>query len=482
MKHGYKHGEAGIFKNSKMWKLGLLGLLAALVMGLCGCSAADFSLPSNIDLAPGQTYPLLQAARYQGQEPDAATVTAALAALEGSENFSLDFTSSAPGVVRVDESGLLTAKAPGMAVVRVRCDALDATYEVAVTVVALPDSLSIDQTLALPVGQAQPLNTQIGYAGYGTEAGGAVRYTSLDETIAVVDPSGVVRGVATGETAVVASVEGTSLTATCAVSVGDAVQSVVLSRAALALEQGERMVLAAAVQPQPMGENTPALQWQSSDPAVATVTQDGYVTALAAGAVDITATAGDKTAACRLTVTAPATPESATPEAATPESATPEAATPEAAPEAATPEAAPEAAPEIPAEGLQEEQAEPLLWSEATPESATPEDATPESATPESAAPVPATPESATPESATPESAVPVPATPESATAGSSTPEDATAESATPEDATPETATIEERLEKLNDLANGVGEKLRSALERMFTWAPPDGGAGGQAE
>ena len=42
-------------------KMCLLGLLAALVLMLCGCSASDVHLPEQVDLFQGVSFPLASA-------------------------------------------------------------------------------------------------------------------------------------------------------------------------------------------------------------------------------------------------------------------------------------------------------------------------------------------------------------------------------------------------------------------------------------
>ena len=417
------------YKN-RWWLLALAALLSAL---FCGCSAQEFSLPQAIDLVPGQRYELLRAVRYDGADPETAALMEAaqdpevLGALETAyAPAGADFTSSDPAVAAVDAGGVLTAGQPGTATVTLASEALGARYEVTVTVLDAPEALTMDSAMSLAVGETRPLDATVTPLAAET----AVAYQSANERVATVDPSGVVRGVATGETAIVASVPGSSLTAMCAVQVGDAVQSVSLSRAAVALAPGERTVLAAAVRHG--GGDAPAPAWQSSNERVVTAAQDGTLTAVGEGTALVSVLAGGRQANCLVTVSAPATPESATPETATPESATPESAAPEdvslplyfaamasATPETATPETA-------------------------TPETATPETATPETATPETATPETATPETATPETATPESATPETATPETGTPETATPETATPETATPESATPESAVPED--------------------------------------
>ena len=71
----------------------------------------------------------------------------------------------------------------------------------------------------------------------------------------------------------------------------------------MALVLGEAAVtLTATVKP--ADATDPTVTWTSSNPAVATVDETGKVHAVAAGEATITAQAGDKTATCKVTVTA----------------------------------------------------------------------------------------------------------------------------------------------------------------------------------
>lgn len=82
---------------------------------------------------------------------------------------------------------------------------------------------------------------------------------------------------------------------------GAAVESVALSPDALDLEVGGTAKLAATVLPVNAADKS--VSWASDKPAVATVS-DGTVRAVAEGTCSVTATAGGKTAACAVTVTA----------------------------------------------------------------------------------------------------------------------------------------------------------------------------------
>lgn len=434
-------------------KMCLLGLLAALVLMLCGCSASDVHLPEQVDLFQGDSFPLASAVEWDG-ETDAASAALLLTAA-GDNGITITFESADPAVAVVDEQGIIYGAAAGETTVTVTCPAFGYSAQVAVNVTEPLGGLYMESALDLQPGQTGSLNTML--------PGGdlsSVQYTVDDPAVVSVSADGTVTALSEGIATITATAAGSSLTARCEVVVGTPVQGVQVSRPDAVLDAGQTMVLGARVWP----DNGAEVTWHSSDPAVAEVSADGKVTALTPGTVQIVAEVSGKTAACTLTVNGSATPESATAEtAATPESATPETATAETAatPESATPETA-------------------TAETAATPESATPESAaTPETAvseepvsTPENAAPaegetLPATPETA---AMTPETA----ATPESATPESATPETATAETATLESTTPETSspgaeqTAGESSDTSEDSGGGWLDWLGNALARLF--------------
>ena len=80
-----------------------------------------------------------------------------------------------------------------------------------------------------------------------------------------------------------------------------AVESVTLNKTELTLEVGGEETLTATVTPDNATDKT--VTWSSDNTAVATV-ENGKITAVAAGNATITAKAGDKTAACIVTVNA----------------------------------------------------------------------------------------------------------------------------------------------------------------------------------
>lgn len=434
-------------------KMCLLGLLAALVLMLCGCSASDVHLPEQVDLFQGDSFPLASAVEWDG-ETDAASAALLLTAA-GDNGITITFESADPAVAVVDEQGIIYGAAAGETTVTVTCPAFGYSAQVAVNVTEPLGGLYMESALDLQPGQTGSLNTML--------PGGdlsSVQYTVDDPAVVSVSADGTVTALSEGIANITATAAGSSLTARCEVVVGTPVQGVQVSRPEAVLDVGQTMVLGARVWP----DNGAEVTWHSSDPAVAEVSADGKVTALTPGTVQIVAEVSGKTAACTLTVNGSATPESATAEtAATPESATPETATAETAatPESATPETATAETAATPESATPE--------SAATPETAVPEEpvSTPETASPAEGETLPATPETA---AMTPETA----ATPESATPESATPETATAETATPESTTPETSspgaeqTTGESSDTSEDSGGGWLDWLGNALARLF--------------
>lgn len=86
-----------------------------------------------------------------------------------------------------------------------------------------------------------------------------------------------------------------------------AVTEVKLDKTSATLEIGENVTLVATVSPDNATDKT--VTWTSSDESIATVDENGKVTAVKEGTVIITATCGDKNATCSVTVKANEVPE-----------------------------------------------------------------------------------------------------------------------------------------------------------------------------
>ncbi|WP_369595651.1 Ig-like domain-containing protein [Lysinibacillus pakistanensis] len=121
-----------------------------------------------------------------------------------------------------------------------------------------------------------------------TQNNAKVIWTSSDESIATVDQDGNVTAIREGVITVTAQVENTNLSADCVVTVkkqgSTELESITLDRNALELLEGSQDKLTATVTP-----DTAKVIWTSSDESIATVDQNGKVTAIHEGQAIITA-------------------------------------------------------------------------------------------------------------------------------------------------------------------------------------------------
>ncbi len=129
-----------------------------------------------------------------------------------------------------------------------------------------------------------------------------VTWKSGNPEIATVTEDGEIRGVSCGTTTVKVTVGNAS--ATCNVTVTQPVTSIRLSQSSATMAAGDVLTLTAEVYPNEATDK--GYRWSSSDPAIASVSDQGEVTALAKGEAVITATATDGsgvTGTCTVNVT-----------------------------------------------------------------------------------------------------------------------------------------------------------------------------------
>ena len=131
-----------------------------------------------------------------------------------------------------------------------------------------------------------------------------IAYTSANTSVATVSAEGLVTAKATGSTTITATVGDISVT--CQITVRQPVTGISLNNTSLSLEMLNTFQLTATVKPTNAYDST--VTWTTSDPSVATVTQDGLITAVNIGKATITVTANDGSGcskSCTVTVTEP---------------------------------------------------------------------------------------------------------------------------------------------------------------------------------
>ena len=120
----------------------------------------------------------------------------------------------------------------------------------------------------------------------------SVNWSSSNEQVATINQNGKIIFKSPGITTITCrSISNSSVTATCEVTVKQYVEQIVLVSNKYSLMPGDNAQLSATVYPENASDQS--LTWSSSDPAIATVDQNGTVTAISAGTVVIGATAKD---------------------------------------------------------------------------------------------------------------------------------------------------------------------------------------------
>jgi len=157
-------------------------------------------------------------------------------------------------------------------------------------------------TISLIVGTSERLTVTVEPA---NAANKTVTWSSDNSAVATVDNDGIVTAVAAGTATITVTTQDGNKTATCEVTVTPPVinvTNVTLNKSDLSLIIGGTEQLTATIEPDNATDKM--VTWSSSNTAVATVDNDGIVTAVAAGIAIITVTTqdGDKIATCTVKV------------------------------------------------------------------------------------------------------------------------------------------------------------------------------------
>ena len=237
------------------------------------------------------------------------TYTAQLSATitpDDADNRTVTWTSDNEEVATVDENGLVTAVGIGEAnITAIAADGSGVTATCKVTVTPkLVTSVTLDQSeLTIERTYTAQLSATITPEDADNRT---VSWTSDNEEVATVDENGLVTAVSAGEANITATaVDGSGVTATCKVTVTPKlVTSVILDESELTIEKNFTEQLTATVAPD--DADNLSLTWTSDNEEVATVDENGLVTAVGEGTATITATANDGSgvsASCVVTVT-----------------------------------------------------------------------------------------------------------------------------------------------------------------------------------
>ena len=224
-----------------------------------------------------------------------------------------NWSSSDETIATVNANGLVTAKKAGTATITVttkdgselskKCEITVTPAKIAVTGITL-DKISTqvqEGKLVQLVATVTPDNATVKDC----------EWTSSDETIATVDANGLVTTKKAGKvTITVTTKDGSELSAKCEITVISSkveVTGITLDKTSAEAEEGKTVQLVATVTPD--NATVKDCEWTSSDETVATVDENGLVTAKKAGTAVITVTSKDNSeisAECTITVTSAA--------------------------------------------------------------------------------------------------------------------------------------------------------------------------------
>lgn len=274
-------------------KLAALSLSCALAVSLAGCgvSVTGVSLDLPDSMEKGTTLTAVPEYTFDGATPESADLAQKLDALD------MSYTSSNPAVLVVDEDGNMVAVSAGTAEVALSSKDGKITASKTIEVVVTPTDITTTDTLTLTAGEAATLETAVAPAD-ATHV--VISYTSSDNSVATVSDTGEVEAVGEGEADITAAVQDTELSAVCKITVLPKIESVDLSDTTLSLKVGGTVQLTYTVQPEDAVVETAT--YTSSDESVATVDEEGAVTAVADGTATVTVDVDGVTAECEVTV------------------------------------------------------------------------------------------------------------------------------------------------------------------------------------
>jgi uncharacterized protein YjdB len=222
---------------------------------------------------------------------------------------SVEWESDDTTVASVSQSGTISAIALGSATITaISTDGgYIATCSLTVTVARIrPTSISLNKNaLSLEAGKTETLHETIRPFEADNKS---VEWTSDNPGVANVSQNGLVAALALGRATITARTNDEGHTATCTVTVTAPIirtTGISLNKNSMSIEAGGTETLTETVVP--LDASNKSVEWASGNPHVATIGQNGTITAIAPGTATITAKTSDNgfTAACAVTVTAP---------------------------------------------------------------------------------------------------------------------------------------------------------------------------------
>lgn len=219
---------------------------------------------------------------------------------EDADDKSVTWSTSNSSVATVSSDGTVKAINVGDAVITVKTNNGGHTATCKVVVLQIPTSITLDKKeLTLLTGETEKLTATVLPT---TAYDKSVTWSSSSAKIATVDSEGNVKGLREGTATITATTKDGNKKATCTVKVYPRVSGVSLNKNLITLLPGKTEKLVATVSPASALDKS--VVWKSSNEKVATVNENGVVTAKSGGDAVITVTTNDggKTAECKVHV------------------------------------------------------------------------------------------------------------------------------------------------------------------------------------
>lgn len=294
----------------------ILAVVAAAAMAItlvgCGVKITNIAVPDAITVEKGEAV-VLPVAFGTDDAPAVTPETAATGEsaetdeklAKAASKLTVEWTSSDESVATVDATGMVVAVSAGEADITasVTDSEMSAVCKVTVKVAAkditVPDNLDVklndgnETTVEATVSPADATDVKVNYA-------------STDEAVATVDKDGRVQVLQPGECDIVTTLtqeDKKVVEKKTHIKAYYEVEGITLDKTEGILTAGNTVTLNATVLPEEIADET-IVTWTSSDEKVATVDENGKVTAIAAGEATITANAGEKSTTYKLTVQA----------------------------------------------------------------------------------------------------------------------------------------------------------------------------------
>ena len=270
----------------------------AVITAVCGEVSADCEVVVAKHVIP-VTAVKLSASSLALTEGDVARLTATVEPADATDK-TVVWNSDSPEIAEVDQEGNVTAKSAGEAVITATSGDVSGTCTVVVSkrIIPVTSVAVIPEYVELTEGDSKALMVRIQPSDATDKT---VVWSSDAPEIVEVSDGGRITAMSEG-TAVITAASG-DVSGTCTVVVSKPyipVSSVKINLSSLELTQGEVVSLTVTVEPANATDKT--VVWRSDDSDVASVDQEGNVTAVSQGNTVITAECGDMSATCVVTV------------------------------------------------------------------------------------------------------------------------------------------------------------------------------------